>query len=67
MQQYIVVRTQFHGGGKISEHRTLAGAEKARRRYIGECTCGCARVVTRDEWARLKSSIDVQSPYAPAR
>jgi hypothetical protein len=44
--RYLVIRTAFHHGGVVSEHRTLAGASRSMLRFaaIGECTCGCAGV-----------------------
>lgn len=44
---FAVVRTAFHGGGVLSRHRKLARAEVAAERYrkLGNCCCGCARVI----------------------
>jgi len=68
MHKYILVRTQFHGGGLISTHRSQEAAERARRKYrMSDCVCGCAVIVSREEYDNLRSSIDIQSPYAPAR
>jgi len=43
---YRVYRTQFHGGGLLSRHATMAAAESAvRREKNSGCICGCAVVV----------------------
>jgi hypothetical protein len=68
LHKYVLVRTKFHGGGLISSHRSLEAAERAQRQYRKtDCTCGCARIVSREEYDALPSSIDVQSPYSAAR
>lgn len=44
-----VVRTRFHGGGRISTHRSaLAALKAARTQHIGDCACGCCGVVPAD-------------------
>jgi len=42
---YAVVRSEFHGGGIVSEHDTEAKALHARHQYRGSCECGCASVI----------------------
>lgn len=45
-KMYRVYRTNFHGGGLLSRHRTRAAADKAaQRRASSECTCGCVVVI----------------------
>lgn len=65
---FVVVRTAFHRGGLVSRHRTREAAEAARHRFAArDCTCGCAVVVTREEYEALPGANDARSPYAPAR
>ncbi len=46
--KFYVYKTQFHGGGLISRHRSELAAEKAAKKWRGktDCTCGCAVVTT---------------------
>jgi hypothetical protein len=61
---YYVVRTKFHGGGIVSRHRVEARADEAARRYSrGGCCCGCAGVVTADEYDTLPSVDDAWSAF----
>jgi hypothetical protein len=57
---WLLVRTSFHGGGIISQHRTEKAAKRAagrdgreRDRLFGHCECGCAGVIRRDQYDRL--------------
>lgn len=66
--QFVAVRTAFHGGGAISWHRSLAAAEKSAKQYKGNgCACGCAGVVTAEEYAKLPSKDETFSTYALCR
>jgi hypothetical protein len=52
---FLVVRTRFHDGGIVSQHRTHEAAERAARRWrrIGKCTCGYCTVVAAEEYDSL--------------
>lgn len=61
---FLVVRTQFHGGGVVSRHRFRETAERAARRYeSASCSCGCAGVVTLEEYEQLRDCGETVSPY----
>lgn len=52
---WLVVRTEFHGGGVVSRHRSAAAAIKRRRAIpAGGCQCGCARVTL----GRVRVAVD---------
>ena len=40
--RYLLLRAAFHGGGVVSRHRTLTGAERAHTKYT-RCCCGSRR------------------------
>ena len=45
-RKWKVVRSDFHGGGVISHHRTATAALlRARSERMSDCICGCADVV----------------------
>lgn len=71
-ERWVVYRTSFHGGGRLSIHKNAILAIRAmRRRRIGGCTCGCAGVLP----LRLESQLETQDrnqslthdPYALTR
>ena len=64
---WMLVRTAFHGGGRISTHRTATAALKAARRFRGDCTCGCCGVVLAADYDDLPAAVETRSPYATAR
>lgn len=61
---WLVVRTAFHGGGRISSHQTARRAiERARRESAADCTCGCAGVVPEAQFDELPDTETAKSPY----
>ena len=56
---FLVVRTQFHGGGIASRHRTREAAEKAADRYQAQVA-----VVTAEEYEQLRECGECKSPYS---
>lgn len=48
-KQYLVVATQFHGGGVLSRHRSALAAIKASEKgKSNSCCCGCNGVIVID-------------------
>jgi hypothetical protein len=61
---FYLVKTRFHGGGIISQHRTMEAAEAAATRWtVKSCTCGCCGVVAICDYNNLPDYDDCRSPY----
>ncbi len=66
--RYYVVRTAFHGGGVVSQHRCLAAAYRSADKHSrGECTCGCCDVIPASSFRDLSWAADTPDPYTLAQ
>lgn len=66
---YEVYASAFHGGRLISRHRSLAAAQRARKKWVGNtgCLCGCAGIIDRSAGQRPGTRSDqdrYSDPYA---
>lgn len=63
-----LVRSRFHGGGEISQHRSPLAAARALAAYTAgtDCTCGCAGIVAAEDQLPGQECNDKNgySPYA---
>ena len=64
-----LVRTAYHGGGLISQHRSAYNAVRAQWRLqmrSTDCVCGCYVVVETKDLGDLPHHAGTGSPYAGA-
>lgn len=64
---YALYKTAFHGGGVVSQHKTLEAAVLAEKRWLkgSQCVCGCVGIAgPKEAHGWLQTGYNAETYYA---